>query len=252
MTDSFDRLVAALGHDFANRELLREALTHPSVERTARPSGSDYDRLEFLGDRVLGLVIADLLFHRYPEAPAGDLARRYNALVRQETLAKVAETLNIGQALRLSRSERATGGAAKPAILADACEAVIAALYLDGGLETARRFILQHWRALAEVPAGVAKDPKTLLQEWAQGLGLPTPDYRLVATEGPPHAPVFTIAATVGEFSAAMGRGRSKREAEQAAATALMLAQGVGQPPAHVAPPDAGHHHDGGKKGDRS
>ncbi len=222
MSEPLDRLEAALGHSFADRDLLRLALTHPSVERPARPGGGDYDRLEFLGDRVLGVVVADLLFRRYPAAAAGELARRYNALVRRESLARVAESLAFGQALRLSRSERATGGAAKPAILANACEAVIAALYLDGGLEVARRFIVAHWEALVEAPSGVAKDAKTALQEWAQGRGLTAPHYRLVQQDGPPHEPVFTVAVAVAGQAESLGRGHSKREAEQAAATAAL------------------------------
>lgn len=222
MSDPLERLEAALGHSFADRDLLHLALTHPSVERPARRHGGDYDRLEFLGDRVLGLVIANLLFRRFAEAPAGELARRYNALVRRESLAQVAERLGLGQALKLSKAERATGGAAKPAILANACEAVIAALFLDGGLAVAERFILDQWEALVDAPSGVAKDAKTMLQEWAQGRGLTAPRYRLVAQEGPPHAPLFTIAVAVEGLGEASGQGRSKREAEQEAAAAAL------------------------------
>jgi ribonuclease-3 len=218
------RLAPALGHSFAEPRLLEEALTHPSATtgRSRKARGRDYNRLEFLGDRVLGLLVADLLHRRYPQADAGELARRFNALVRQESLAMVAEAVDLGGYLRLSRSERDTGGAAKPAILADACEAVIAALYLDGGLEAARAFIHSRFEPLLAEVASPAKDAKTALQEWAAARSLPPPTYQVAAQEGPPHEPMFTVTVGIEGFSPATGRGRSKRTAEQAAARGLL------------------------------
>lgn len=218
-----DLLAERLGHRFADPELLREALTHPSIEG---PPGRrrDYDRLEFVGDRVLGLVISEILYRRQPEADAGDLARGYNSMVRRESLAEVALALDLGDYLYLSRSERSGGGAAKPAILADACEAVIGALFLDGGFAVARDVVIRLWQPLLGRAAGAEKDAKTTLQEWAQSVGRGQPEYRLLQTEGPPHEPVFTVSVRLPGLAPASGRGRSKREAEQAAAGALLTA----------------------------
>ncbi len=217
-------LALALGHKFADPDLLLEALTHPSRaqgRRTKRLRGRDYDRLEFVGDRVLGLIVAEWLFQRFPEAEAGELARRLNALVRQESLARVAETIGLGPYLRLSRSERDVGGAAKPALLANACEAVIAALFIDGGLKAARKFVLACLEPLLDAMDTGAKDPKTALQEWAAARAL-TPAYAVASQEGPPHEPVFTVTVTVKGKPPATGRGSSKRIAEQAAASVLL------------------------------
>jgi len=221
-------LTTALGHRFADPALLREALTHPSIERPTRAGARDYDRLEFLGDRVLGLLIADLLFRHFPEADAGELARRFNALVRRESLAQVAEAIRLGQHLVLSKSERASGGAGKPAILADACEAVIAALYLDGGLEVARAFVIRCFTPLLAGPSGADKDAKTALQEIAHVRGLGQPVYAVLSQVGPAHEPEFKVSVSVSGHDAMIGEGRSKREAEQAAATAMLAALGAG------------------------
>ncbi len=236
------RIEDALGHRFADAALLTEALTHPSVERPRRRA--DYDRLEFLGDRVLGLVIAAHLFRRFPAAKAGDLAHRYNALVRQECLAQVATALRLGDHIRFSRSEKAMGGAQKPAILADVLEAVIAALYLDGGFAVAERFVLAQFAPRIDDLGPPDKDAKTALQEWAQGRGLAPPVYRLAEYEGPAHAPRFVVTAELAgrpEFAGrpglggteARGEGGSKREAEQAAAARLLatLEAGKGREP---------------------
>ncbi len=214
-----------LGHEFERPELLDEALTHPSAVKGGRRSGRgprDYERLEFLGDRVLGLVVAEDLLSRFGGAAAGRLAPRYNVLVQRETLAGVAREIGLGACLNLAESERGAGGADKPAILADACEAVIGALYLDGGLEAAGRFIHRYWDERAEALVQAPKDAKTRLQEWAHSVGLEPPAYSLVTREGAPHEPTFTIAASVPGYSARQGRGASKREAEQAAAAALL------------------------------
>ncbi|HYM30160.1 MAG TPA: ribonuclease III [Candidatus Cybelea sp.] len=219
-----ERLAATLGHRFADLNLLRNALIHPSASAVSAIPDKDYERLEFLGDRVLGVLVAEHLYRRFPESDAGELALRLNALVRRESLARVAAAIDLGAHLKLSKSERASGGAAKPAILADACEAVIAALFLDGGLEAARRFIEERFGPLvADVASGV-KDAKTTLQERAHSLGLGQPRYTVVDQEGPPHEPTFIVSVALTDGAAVMGRGRSKREAEQAAASALLAA----------------------------
>ena len=217
-------LLKCLGHNFDNPDLLEEALTHPSVttrKSTRLGEGRDYDRLEFLGDRVLGLVIADHLLRTYPQADAGKLATRYNALVRRETLAVVAEEIDLGLHIRFARGELNSGGSAKPALLANACEAVIAALYIDGGLEVAARFIHEYWDKHAEELTTAPKDAKTSLQELAHARHAPAPVYRETERSGPPHAPMFSIEVEVGNLGTTTGKGSSKRAAEQLAAEAL-------------------------------
>ncbi|WP_341703590.1 ribonuclease III [Ferrovibrio sp.] len=231
-----EELQRMLGHRFAEPRLLEEALVHPSAnprrsrtksarqkEAAAAPAMRDYNRLEFIGDRVLGLVVATLLAEHYPEAAAGELALRYNALVKQESLARFAQSLGLGDFIQLSRSERDSGGAGKPAILADACEAVVAALYLDGGLKVAERFVRRYMEpVLEDFAAGAPKDAKTALQEWAAARGMATPRYEVVSQEGPPHEPHFTVAVRLGSGEPETGKGGSKRAAEQEAAGHLL------------------------------
>lgn len=229
-----EALQKALGHRFAEPALLEEALIHPSANprrsraKSARKgsdpaSARDYNRLEFLGDRVLGLIVAALLARHYPEAAAGELALRYNALVRQESLARFASELGLGEHILLSRSERDSGGAGKPAILADALEAVIAALYLDGGLPAAERFVARRMEPhLDGFFADAAKDAKTALQEWAAARGHAAPRYSVVSQEGPPHEPKFTVSVRLGDGDPETGKGGSKRAAEQVAAGRLL------------------------------
>ena len=213
-------LETRLGYTFKDPDLLKRALTHASVST----AGSN-ERLEFLGDRVLGLVIAQKLHQLYPDDPEGILALKLNALVRSEACALAAEKAGLGDYLILANSEIASGGRKKAAILAGACEAVIAALYLDGGFAVARDFIERNWQ---EQYAGLnrdMRDAKTALQEWAQSKkGGAAPTYKLVKREGPDHAPRFLIEVNVAGQTPATGEGSSKREAEQAAAQA-MLAQ---------------------------
>jgi ribonuclease-3 len=204
-------LARRLGHEFADPDLLVRALTHPS---TPEPS---YERMEFLGDRVLGLVIADMLFHRFPGESEGDMARRHAKLVNRDSLAQVARDIGIGEVVRISDKTRPND-----AILADCCEAVLAALYLDGGIAPARRFIELAWEPLIAADAVPPRDPKTALQIWALGKGLALPEYSLVSQEGPPHARAFTVEVAVAGQGPARGQGRSKREAERAAAQALL------------------------------
>jgi ribonuclease-3 len=214
-------LAARLGHDFAEPDLLARALTHSSRAGSAAES---YERMEFLGDRVLGCLVAELLYRRFPGENEGALGKRFAALVRREALAEVAGPagLDLGPHLRLSRGEEDSGGRENPATLADACEAVIAALYLDGGLEAARRLVEPIWQPLLQADVTPPQDPKTRLQEWAQSLGLPLPRYAEVARSGPDHAPVFTLRVELAEGRTAQGEGRSKRIAEQAAAEAML------------------------------
>ena len=219
-------LSEALGHRFAQPDLLRRALTHPSAIGTGarqRDRGQDdYERLEFLGDRVLGLIIADLLFHRFPDESEGALAKRFAMLVRRESLARVAQRIDLGRHLLLSRGEMEAGGRESQTLLGDACEAVIGALYLDGGLEVAAAFVRRHWEPLMAEDLRPPQDAKTALQEWAQGAGLPLPVYRTVRTEGPPHEPLFAVEVQVQGQAPATGTGRSKRAAEQIAAETLL------------------------------
>ena len=220
------------GHEFGRRELLVEALTHPSVlakpEKGRRRGRRDsvppnYERLEFLGDRVLGLIVADLLWRRFPAEPEGHLTRRLTQLVRREALARVAGEIGLGRHLRLSPSEATAGAARNPGILADVVEAVIAAIYLDGGLAAAFAFVERYWAPLvAELETAPPQDPKTTLQEWAQGRGLGLPDYRLIESRGPDHARQFTVAVAVKGQEEASGTARSKQAAETAAAAALL------------------------------
>jgi ribonuclease-3 len=225
-----EALADTFGHRFANPDLLREALTHPSASapgagkpsraRPARQRG--YERLEFLGDRVLGLVVADLLYNAFPQEAEGALAKRLAALARKDTLASVATAAGLGAHLVLSKAEAQAGGRQNPTLLSDACEAVIGALYLDGGLAAAAGFIGRYWHPLMAAEARPPQDAKTTLQEWAQGQGLPLPVYRTVRTEGPPHEPLFAVEVQVEGISPVTGAGRTKRAAEQAAAGALL------------------------------
>ncbi len=210
---------ARLGHDFARPELLQRALTHASIGSKTRP---DNQRLEFLGDRVLGLIMSEALLAADREATEGQLAPRFNALVRRETCAEIAREIDLGAVLRMGRSEMLTGGRRKEALLADAMEAVIAAVYLDAGIEAARKMVLRLWKDRLSGVEADARDAKTMLQEWAQARGAPPPDYAEVAREGPPHAPRFTIEVRLATGEAARASAGSKRQAEQAAARALL------------------------------
>ena len=213
-----------LGHQFDDPALLHEALTHSSAGGTGRRIRRNNERLEFLGDRVLGLVIADLLMARFPRESEGALTKRHAALVRRETLADVARELELGRWLVFGRSEIDAGGAANPAILADALEAVIGALYRDAGLAPVAAFIGQHWQVRMRAMQAPPRDAKTTLQEWAQGRGLGLPTYRVVETAGPPHAPRFEVSVALADLPPASASAGSKRAAEQAAAEQLLSA----------------------------
>jgi len=225
---SAEDLQQVIGYAFARREVLQEALTHPSALGAERrgPRGKlvkrGYERLEFLGDRVLGLVVAELLWRRFEGEPEGDLTRRHTHLVRREALARVAKTTELGRHLVLSRAEAAAGAADNSGILADACEALIAAIFVDGGFAAAAAFVQRFWEPLVDEMEEPPRDPKTALQEWAQARGLALPVYELVATSGPDHSPLFTVAASVLGRDRATATASSKRLAEARAAATLL------------------------------
>ena len=208
-----------IGHEFARPDLLQRALTHPSISTPSRP---DNQRLEFLGDRVLGLVIAEALMQADAGAREGQLAPRYNALVRKETCAAVAREIGLGEVLRLGRSEMLSGGRRKEALLGDAMEAVIAAVHLDGGFDAARALVLRLWGARVATAEEGARDAKTALQEWAQARGQPPPAYVERERSGPDHAPRFVVEVRLDSGESASAEAGSKRQAEQGAARALL------------------------------
>jgi ribonuclease-3 len=222
-----------IGYQFADKTLIDRALTHISALSGGKRAES-YQRLEFLGDHVLGLVVSDMLYREFQRADEGELSRRLADLVRKETCADAAREMDVGPALRLGSSESNAGGRLRETILADACEALIGAVFLDGGYAAAEAFVVRFWQERMLKPARPLRDSKTMLQEWAQARGLPTPAYRELARTGPHHDPEFRVAVTLPDRPPAEGMGSSKRAAEQAAA-AQMLAQ-VG---AAVDKPDA-------------
>lgn len=222
MTDAarFSGLEESLGHVFADTKLLERALTHASASRNA-----SNERLEFLGDRVLGLVVAEWLNAAYPQDSEGLLALRFNALVRGEACAAAADSAGLSRHVLLAASEAVSGGRHKVVILGGACEAVIAAIYLDAGYEAARNFILKHWSTAFARLGEDMRDPKTMLQEWAQARSRAsrgTPVYRDISQEGRDHAPRFVVEVSVADEGAERGEGGSKREAQQAAAKAML------------------------------
>ncbi len=223
-TTALDALEDRIGHRFADRGLLVRALTHTSAVGAAAES---YQRLEFLGDRVLALTVAGMVYRAFPRADEGELARRLNALVKRETCAAVARELKLGEAVRLGSGEAQSGGRSKSAILGDIAEAVIAAIHLDAGFEVASAFVERHWTDRMMTAQGPLRDAKTTLQEWLQGRGLAAPTYRQVSRSGPDHDPLFTIAVDIVGAEGADATGRSKREAEQNAATRVLVREGL-------------------------
>jgi ribonuclease-3 len=219
-SDTYQRVEASIGHAFRDRELLATSLTHISAVASDR-RGKSYQRLEFLGDRVLGLVISSMLYDAFPSAEEGEMSRRLAGLVRRETCAEIAREWKLGDALRLGDSEAKSGGRTKAAILSDVCEAVIGAVYVDAGFAAADAVVRTAWKSRMYSPDRPLWDPKTLLQEWAQGLGKPTPVYIETARHGPAHRPEFTVRVSVDGVGEAEGTGTSKRLAEQAAASAF-------------------------------
>ena len=221
-----EALAGRLGHAFNDAGLLERALTHASVTGVAAKQ-RDNEVLEFIGDRVIGLFAAERLAELYPQAPEGDLAPRLNAVVSREACARIARRMGLGPALRLAPSETKTGGRDKDSILAGACEAVMAAIYFDGGLDAARAVFLEQWaEAFEQMGQPRPRDPKTALQEWAQGRGKPLPTYAVTNRTGPDHAPVFTVSVEVAGLAPVSAQGRSRQEAEKAAAAQLLQREG--------------------------
>jgi ribonuclease-3 len=220
-------LEARIGYRFKDPSLIDRALTHISALKGPRNPVGSYQRLEFLGDHVLGLVISEMLFGAFPRANEGELSRRLADLVRKDACADVARAFDLGSAIKLGGAELQGGGRRRTTILADVCEALIGAVFLDGGYAAASDFIERFWRDRMITPVRPLRDPKTVLQEWAQGRGLPTPTYREVARTGPHHDPEFRVAVELPNRAPAEGLGRSKRAAEQAAAAAMLEREGV-------------------------
>jgi len=219
-------LEKAIGYGFKDGALLNRALTHSSM-RAGNAKRADNERLEFLGDRVLGLAIAEMLDQRLPDVSEGELARNFNRLVRGGACAAVARDIGLGAHLILSSSEAENGGRDKQTILADSMEAVLAAVFLDAGFDRARKLIAKLWAPMLDGRLAAAADPKSALQEWAQGRGLNLPRYVGVGRKGPDHAPKFVAEVRIDGFEPGRGEGPSKRDAEQAAALAVLKAQGV-------------------------
>jgi ribonuclease-3 len=216
-----------IGYRFTDPPILEMALTHISAFKGARNRAGSYQRLEFLGDHVLGLVISDMLYRAFPKADEGELSRRLADLVRKETCTEIARSVDLGAVIRVGSSEHNAGARSRPAILADVCEAVIGAVYLDGGYKAAEEVVERLWQVRLRATAQPLRDPKTVLQEWAQARGLPTPAYHEIARSGPDHSPEFRVAVQLPALAPAEGLGRSKRAAEQAAAAAMLAREGV-------------------------
>jgi ribonuclease-3 len=217
-----------IGHVFADSALLTTALTHVSALKNPSDRWGSYQRLEFLGDHVLGLVVSDMLFRTYPNADEGELSKRLSDLVRRETCADVAKTMGLLDAIKLGAV--GAGDASdrlRRSVLGDICEAVIGAVYLDGGYEAAQKMIERAWADRLRKPMRALRDPKTVLQEWAQGKGLPTPTYREVERTGPHHDPQFRVTVELPGMESAEGQGSTKRAAEKAAALSLLKREGV-------------------------
>ena len=226
LSEPLKALERRLQYKFATPSLLIEAMTHPSFAAESHEMRNN-QRMEFLGDRVLGLVIATQLLNQFKEDDEGRLAPKFNALVRKEACAEIAENLHLGDALKMGRSETRSGGRRKEAILGDAMEAVIAAIYLDGGFSAAQKVILHHWAGLLERSDKTeARDAKTRLQEWAQARGMTPPIYELRARSGPDHDPRFVIEAILQNGERAKARASSKRAAQQEAAAKLLTQLG--------------------------
>ncbi|MCP4922483.1 MAG: ribonuclease III [bacterium] len=212
MEDLKQKLLDQLGHSFKDPDVFERALTHASVQ-----GSHSYERLEFLGDRVLGLIVADLLYGRFPEEEEGDLAKRFTQLVSRPMLVVIAKELNLSKVISFAGDHSMADS-----VLADVCEALIAALYLDGGLQVAKTFLIKHWDKYLNADQKPPEDPKTQLQEWAQATYKEVPDYEVVSTSGPAHAPIFVIKVSISNGQSAEGQGASKRQAEHEAAVSFL------------------------------
>ncbi len=223
-----NELESLIDYKFNNKNLINEALTHPSItHKNKKKELVNYERLEFLGDAVLGLVIAELLLYQYPNEDEGGLAKRLAALVKGESLAEIAINLGIGKYIKMSDGEESMGGRNNPRNIENTLEAIIGAIYLDGGLEPASDFIKKHWQSLAQKMLQPPKDPKTHLQEWAQGNGYKIPEYDIIEMVGPSHAPIFTVRLSIEGQEDVSARGDSKKKAEREAATIMLKKLGL-------------------------
>lgn len=216
-TADLSDLEKKLGYKFGNSDLLITAITHASIEKIR-----NYERLEFLGDRVLGLMVAEHLFIRFPHEPEGDLAKRLAALVQGSFLARIAGDMELAPYIRFSESEKVAGGRENENILADVVEAIIGALYIDGGLEPCRVFIEKYWDTYFDKMTAPPQHPKTRLQEWVQAKGLPLPEYTIVNQHGPDHAPMFDVQLSIAGHDPVQASGKSRQEAEKQAAKAFL------------------------------
>jgi ribonuclease-3 len=220
-------LETRIGHKFSNSSLLVTALTHVSALKSTRSRGDSYQRLEFLGDHVLGLIVSDMLYRAFPNADEGELSKRLADLVRKESCADVAKSLGLVDDIKLGAVGAGAGARLRKSVLGDICEAVIGAIYLDGGYAAAVQFVERNWTERMRKPRRPLRDPKTVLQEWAQGKGLPTPVYREVERTGPHHDPQFRVAVDLPGLAPAEGVGGSKRAAEKVAASVMIEREGV-------------------------
>ena len=221
--ERLDEITERLGYRFRNQALLTEALTHGSTQKHK----GDYQRLEFLGDRVLGLVIAEHLFRAHPIDGEGQLTHVLSSLVRSESCAEAGDTIGLSDLVIIGSGERAKGMNLNRTVLGDAMEALVAAIYVDSGLDEARAFVLRCWDAQLKAPKLAAKDPKTFLQEWALARALPIPAYRIISREGPEHEPVFVVSVEVKDRPPAEGTAKSKRAAEMDAAEQFLKREGI-------------------------
>ncbi|WP_407174875.1 ribonuclease III [Bradyrhizobium sp. STM 3562] len=218
---------ARIGHNFADPNLLITAFTHVSALKSQRKRTESYQRLEFLGDHVLGLIVSDMLYRAFPNADEGELSKRLAELVRKESCADVAKSLGLAEDIKLGAVGASVGARLRKSVLGDVCEAVIGAIYLDGGYTAAAEFVTRNWTERMHKPRRPLRDPKTVLQEWAQGKGLPTPVYREVERTGPHHDPQFRVAVDLPGLAPAEGVGGSKRAAEKVAASVMIEREGV-------------------------
>jgi ribonuclease-3 len=218
---------ARIGHNFSDPSLLATAFTHVSaLKKSARSRADSYQRLEFLGDHVLGLIVSDMLYRAFPKADEGELSKRLADLVRKETCAEVAKSLGLLEGIKLGAVGAGAGARLRTSVIGDICEAVIGAVFLDGGYPAAAQFVQRNWEERMRTLKRPLRDPKTVLQEWAQGKGLPTPVYREVERTGPHHDPQFRIAVDLPGLEPAEGVGGSKRAAEKVAASAMIAREG--------------------------
>tara|TARA_Y100000590_G_scaffold468225_1_gene650080 strand:+ start:8810 stop:9481 length:672 start_codon:yes stop_codon:yes gene_type:complete len=217
--NNYKKICEDISYNFKNVEFLDQALTH-SIQNTTKKN--QFQRLEFLGDRILGIIIADILYNKFKNETEGDLTRRLHNLVCEEAIARVSRDINLDKYINLSQSENKDGGRMKDTILSDACEAIIAAIYIDGGYVSAFSFVKKHWKKYINKDIVPPIDPKTKLQEWAQSKGYDLPIYEEIDRSGPDHDPIFIIKVKVGENIHAEGSGASKKQAERAAAENLL------------------------------